>query len=534
MADYNLTNKNMDYGKYNFEGIPTHEEYQNYINRWDFLQRSYSGGAQYRMGNYLTRYVMENSHEYISRIAQTPLDNHCKSIIHIYNSFLFRNDPKRDFGNLEAMPELDNFLLDADLEGRDFMCFMRDVNIQSSIYGHCVVVVDKPKVNVGTRAEELAQGIRPYVSIFTPENILDWQFERQPSGLYELSYLKLFEREQRAFQKSTKFYLRTFTKDKIFLEEYNPDKEEATTIIEEVDNEIGKIPAVWVYAQRSSTRGIGVSDIGDIADMQNGIYNELSEIEQTIRLSGHPSLVKTIDTEASAGAGAIINVPNELDPGLKPSLLQPSGQSIDMILNSIENKVKAIDRMGHLGSVRAIEQRSMSGIALQTEMLQLDTKLIEKSKNLQLAEEHIFRLFANWMNMNWDGQIKYPSIFNIRDRNYEMDILKKAADSKPADPVIKQKIDEKIIDVIETDEDLRQAFIDKMNEPAPATTMTHTPMNTPEDMIKHMREMVEQGFTNEQIMELHPEIKNFFNGGNNGETETSPQGQENGPSQELS
>ena len=73
-----------------------------------------------------------------------------------------------------------------------------------------------------------------------------------------------------------------------------------------------------------------------------------------------------------------------------------------------------------------------------------------------------------------------------------------------------------------------------MNEPAPATTMTHTPMNTPEDMIKHMREMVEQGFTNEQIMELHPEIKNFFNGGNNGETETSPQGQEVGPSEELS
>ena len=33
---------------------------------------------------------------------------------------------------------------------------------------------------------------------------------------------------------------------------------------------------------------------------------------------------------------------------------------------------------------------------------------------------------------------KYPDIFNIRDRNYEMDILKKAADSKPEDPAIKQ------------------------------------------------------------------------------------------------
>jgi nitrogen-specific signal transduction histidine kinase len=135
-----------------------------------------------------------------------------------------------------------------------------------------------------------------------------------------------------------------------------------------------------------------VSDIGDIADMQNSIYNELSEIEQTIRLSGHPTLVKSIDTEASAGAGAIINMSNDLDPGLRPSLLQPSGQSIDMILNSIENKVKMIDRMAHMGSVRAIETRSMSGIALQTEMLQLDTKLIEKSHSLELGEEQLWRL----------------------------------------------------------------------------------------------------------------------------------------------
>jgi hypothetical protein len=253
--------------------------------------------------------------------------------------------------------------------------------------------------------------------------------------------------------------------------------------------------------------------------MQNAIYNELSEVEQTIRISGHPTLVKTIDTEAGAGAGAIITIPNELDPGLRPSLLQPSGQSIDMILNSIENKIKAIDRMGHLGSVRAIEQRSMSGIALQTEMLQLDTKLIDKAKNLQLAEEQIFRLFGLFQNTAWDGDIKYPSIFNIRDRSYEMDILKKAADTKPADPAIKQKIDEKIIDIIETDEDDRQEFIEQMNNKPAINPTTHTPITSPDAMIKHMREMVEQGYTDEQIMELHPEIRTFFNGETDGEAQ---------------
>ena len=501
MADYSLISRNIETGDNLLAGIPTHEEYQNFKHRWDFLQRSYSGGAQYKLGNYLTKYVMESSSEYVSRLAQTPLDNHCKAIIHIYNSFLFRNQPKRQFGNLEGMPEINQFLFDADLEGRDFDSFMRDVNIQSSIYGHCLVLVDKPSVVVGTRAEELQQGIRPYVSLFTPENIVDWEFERLPSGLYELSLLRLLEVEQRAYQQASKYYLRTFTRDKVYLEEYHHNQKKSLTLIKEMDNNLGKIPAVFVYAQRSPIRGIGVSDIGDIADMQNAIYNELSEIEQTIRLSGHPTLVKTFDTEAGAGAGAIINLPNELDPGLRPSLLQPSGQSIDMILSSIENKVKAIDRMAHMGSVRAIESRSMSGVALQTEMLQLDTKLCEKAKNLQLAEEQIFRLFAQWQNMAWDGEIKYPSVFNIRDRNYEMEILKKAADTNPQNIAVKNLIDKKIMSVVEDDEDELNDYLEEQEE----EEMEH-PVTTAQTRIPHINEMIMGGYTDTQILQLHPEI----------------------------
>lgn len=452
MPEFSSVNTSRDRGGFNAQGLPSHPEYQNYIRRWEFLIRSYLGGVEYRFGNYLTKYQMESSSEYIGRLAQTPLDNHCKSVTHIFNSFLFRTEPKRDFGSLEDMPELDSFLKDADLEGRTWQSFMKDVNILSSVYGHVVVLVDKSDVNVGTRAEELAQGLRPYVSIYTPENIIDWQFTRLSSGLYECSYVKLLEREMRYDNANVQFYVRTITRDTVTIESYQPNEKNALRLVEVKPNNLGKVPVVWVYAQRSPTRGIGVSDIGDIADMQNGIYNELSEIEQTIRLSGHPSLVKTRETEASAGAGAIINMPNDLDPGLRPQLLQPSGQSIDSILNSVSKKVEAIDRMAFLGSMRAVEQRAMSGVALQTEMLQLDVKLNEKARNLELSEEQIWRLFANWMNMVFDGEIRYPSQFQVRDRNYEMDLLKKAAESGPTDPRVRAAIDYKILDILEVDE----------------------------------------------------------------------------------
>ena len=48
--------------------------------------------------------------------------------------------------------------------------------MNASIYGNCWVIVDKPQSNANTRAEELAQDIRPYVSIYTPENIVNWNY----------------------------------------------------------------------------------------------------------------------------------------------------------------------------------------------------------------------------------------------------------------------------------------------------------------------------------------------------------------------
>ena len=100
--------------------------------------------------------------------------------------------------------------------------------------------------------------------------------------------------------------------------------------------------------------------------MQQSIYNDYSEKEQLIRLANHPSLVKTPNVEASAGAGAIIEIPEDLEASLKPYIIQPSGQNLEGIMKCINNKVDAIDRITHMGSVRATGNQIASGIALQT------------------------------------------------------------------------------------------------------------------------------------------------------------------------
>jgi hypothetical protein len=68
----------------------THPTYDDYITQWEFFLRSYLGGQHYSSGEYLTQYVSEGEKEYNRRVDLTPMDNHCKNIIHIYSSYLWR------------------------------------------------------------------------------------------------------------------------------------------------------------------------------------------------------------------------------------------------------------------------------------------------------------------------------------------------------------------------------------------------------------------------------------------------------------
>ena len=58
-----------------------------------------------------------------------------------------------------------------------------------------------------------------------------------------------------------------------------------------------------------------------------------------IRLANHPSLVKTPNVEASAGAGSVIEIPEDMQSDLKPYIIQPSGQNLDGIMKCIKTKL---------------------------------------------------------------------------------------------------------------------------------------------------------------------------------------------------
>jgi hypothetical protein len=434
----------------------THPTYNENVNRWEFYLRSYMGGEEYKNGEYLTQYINEDKKEYGRRLELTPIDNHCRNIVHIYSSYLWRVAPVRNFNSLDGNPLLQYFLEDADMEGRSFNAFMKEAQIWASVYGHVWVVLDKPKSNAGTRAEELAQEIRPYVNLFTPENVLDWEWERMPSGRYELTYLKLRESVIKESDNETESTIRVWTPTMIELYEVHNGKE--TKMLEQMENPLGKIPAVFIPSQRSVVRGLGISDLTDIATMQKAIYQENSEIEQLIRISNHPTLVKTTGTDASAGAGSVVNMPDDLDPNLKPYQIQPSGSNLDAIRASITDKVNAINRMAHMGAIRGTEAVTTSGIALQTEFQLLNARLAEKADLLELAEEQLWALFCMWQQVKADVVVSYPDSFDIRDYPKELEFLQSVKAAGVRSRTLQSEVDKQIADLVLDDEKLEAAY----------------------------------------------------------------------------
>ena len=354
----------------------THPSYQAVAEQANYHYKSYVGGELYKNGSYLTQYIGENQapgDQYGKRLNSTPLDNHVQTTVDIYRSFLFRTLPKRELGLLINNPLVNAWLYDTDQEGQSLDSFLKTANDLAMVHGSTWILIDKPSYKVETEAEAIQLGIRSYAAMYTPQNVLDWYYERNIAGKMELQYIKVKESENDQYVTFTCWH-------KDYVEKYKVTKNgtgdlEEIVSYEDYENPLGYIPFVFHAPLKSPTKGVGFSMIADVANQQKFIYNCLSEIEQHLRISSHPTLVKPTSTDAVAGAGAILNLDESVDPGLKPYLLSPSLSTTDSILKAIENSVAAIKRMTHTSAIQATTGSPMSGVALQTERQLLNAKL---------------------------------------------------------------------------------------------------------------------------------------------------------------
>ena len=445
----------------------THPSYQAVAEQANYHYKSYVGGELYKSGSYLTQYVGENQapgDQYGKRLDSTPLDNHVQTTVDIYRSFLFRTLPKRELGLLINNPLVNAWLYDTDQEGQSIDSFLKTVNDGSMVQGGMWILVDKPAYKVQTQAEAIELGIRAYAAAYTPQNVLDWYYERSLTGKMELEYIKVRESENDQYVTFTCWH-------KTYVEKYKVSKDdhgEYQQIVEheEYENPLGYIPFIFHAPLKSPTKGVGISLVADVANQQKFIYNCISEVEQHLRISSHPTLVKPTSTDAVAGAGSILNLDESVDPGLKPYLLSPTLSTTDSILKAIENSVSAIQRMTHTSAIQATHGTPMSGVALQTERQLLNAKLSDMADTLQETEYQMWIMWLDWqaLSMPEDFHIDYPDTFEMRDEHLELDFLMKARSSGVSNKMFQDEISKQVVALTVDDDELQSEILADMNK----------------------------------------------------------------------
>ena len=460
-----------------------HPGYDEYVYRWDYYARSYMGAEEYRDGAYLRKYIGEDDgpgHQYAQRLMDTPYQNHCKTTVDTYRSFLFRNPPQRQLDSLIENQFATGFVLDADLQGTSLTQFMRKVSDQVSIYGNAWACVDRPSYLASSAAEEAAMDLRAYVALYSPSSVLDWEYEKLPNGRRRLSYIKVVEEQRDDYDVIKCWYTDVVVVYKVKKDSVkrvtnnlrtgnrNYQKDgliaEYSEIIsaEEYPNPIGEVPFVSIVDDQSFHPGIGVSDIGDVADLSRSIYSKLSELQSNIRISSHPSIVAEPSTELNGGVGAVITVDENTQ--IQPYLLQPTGASIQGIIDAINLDIEAINEISHLKAVKAKSGSPMSGVALATERQNLNNKLSDRAATLERAEHLIWRLWFQWQDLlsPEDFSVYYEKSFDLRDKHQDLQLYSNAMAAVPHDAFV-HKIHRDIASMLIEDEDDLQEVLDAIS-----------------------------------------------------------------------
>ena len=406
----------------------THPTYEDNKLEWKFLQAAYDGAKALVEYGIITQHERESTDNYNRRVAEAYGLSYSRSIVELFNFYLFKEPVKRQLGDKLANDELwELFMKDCNFDADDFDEFLLQCGRQSSIPGHCGIFVDRPARKVGTREEELDKKIYPYVALYKPLAILDWEYKRDEFNRPQLVYLKLKDDDD-LYRKWWRDRWEIWREPEMHEREPRTQKyeEQRAVLVNQGDNPLGEIPLIWLYNAKTDKRGVGYSDISDIARIDASIMRNLSEIEEVIKYGAFPMLVKPWKPAGAAdydevGIKALLGFDPE-HPESKPTWLEAAvAEPIDAILKVIAKKIEEIYRSSNAGGMASMEVQTQakSGAALKAEFQLLNAKLVRKGQQLEKAEMEIIRLWLKWQKQ----EKMYENIKIERAETYEVENL---------------------------------------------------------------------------------------------------------------
>jgi len=389
----------------------THDRF---ISDWLFYGKAFKAGTTF-IEEVIFQHPSETDANYDTRVSEAFNFPYCQNIVSIYNYFLTEKKAIREIP--EEIANRDDWKMfqeNCDYYGTNFDSFLSDAQKLAGAYGVSGILVDQPE---GSFNED--SGVYAYLSCYTPNNILDWTFERDfVTRRPVLTYLKL--------QESDLVYL-VWTRDS--WERYRLD--DSGTIIEEYstgDNRLDEVPFVFLPNIKDHEYPyLGVSDIVDASLVNGSIVRTLSMGSEVMKLAGFPMLLYPYQTEnrhledSSTDEEIIVAEDSVLqfDPDTKngkPSWLEsPVEPSIKAILMWMDRLTEEMYRAANLAGLHQNRDKSQTKSAtyLRYQFQQTNAVLSKKADMLVEAEKRIYYLWGKWQSI--DNILDGMSIARIKE-----------------------------------------------------------------------------------------------------------------------
>jgi len=409
------------------------KSYKIMIEKYRFWRDLYKGGDYIIKKPYLQRHPFESDAQWKIRKARAVYRNACGPIVKVFNSAIWRKKPEREL-DTEAMNYFDN----VDLYQNNADLFFSWVSKRALYQGISFVLVNATRSTkpLNTQKDYKDEGIRPFFTIISCENLIDWGDEN--GTLTYICIKDLMVLESKPFQKQESFPILRYwdTKkwavlkniengDIAFIDQdgnktnYGIVKDEHGNLMEG-DHNLGIVPIVPFYFERE-VEMVGSSVLSDIDMLALKMYWKLSELDKAEFDCAVPLLFGSGLTEDEY-KGFIKATSNGLFPGnpeAKLGYIEPGNVSFETIRTTIKETETAIKEIA-LRMTRPDTAVGETYEAKKMDKQQLITQLAEFSLRCSEKEKRCWDIFNLWLNKSSKNTIQYNQDFDPNEISSEL------------------------------------------------------------------------------------------------------------------
>lgn len=306
---------------------------------------------------YLPQEPGEEKQDYDNRKSRTTLTNVFKKTVNTFVGRVFE-----DTVTIADQPELDTFIENVDLEGRDFHRFGYDLARFTLRDGLRFILIDAPSAEgVKTKADEIKANIRPYFIEVDRRNVLGWK----TTVVYAQKIITQFRMMEKATVNSDEFtseeidQIRVIEPAQITL--YRKDERGDWILHETIPTSIDFVPVVPVFSDRQGYM-LSSPPLMDIAWLNTEHWQKSSDQSNILHVARVPILhwagyKPTKDAEGNSSD--LVVGPNTLakspDPAARLEYVEHSGAAIGA---GRQDLLDIEDRMVALGAEFTIPGKS--------------------------------------------------------------------------------------------------------------------------------------------------------------------------------